>query len=105
MVQSEKQMSIQPEIKSPHRSAPVFCGQPTPRGDTRHAGSGQNAGRVPSLGVPFLVTKRFKSWIILIPFLVVVMAGAQNFSIDFFTIDGGGGTSSGAEYELTGTIG
>ena len=30
---------------------------------------------------------------------------AQNYSIDWFTIDGGGGTSSGGPYTLTGTIG
>lgn len=30
---------------------------------------------------------------------------AQNFSIDWFTIDGGGGTSTGGVFSLTGTIG
>jgi hypothetical protein len=30
---------------------------------------------------------------------------AQNYSIDWYTIDGGGGTSSGGPYTLTGTIG
>jgi len=30
---------------------------------------------------------------------------AQNFSIDWFTIDGGGGTSTGGVYSLSGTIG
>jgi len=32
-------------------------------------------------------------------------AQAQNYSIDWFTIDGGGGTSSGGPYTLSGTIG
>lgn len=32
-------------------------------------------------------------------------ASAQNYSIDWFTIDGGGGTSSGGQYTLSGTIG
>ena len=32
-------------------------------------------------------------------------SSAQNYSIDWFTIDGGGGTSSGGPYTLTGTIG
>lgn len=32
-------------------------------------------------------------------------AFAQNYSIDWFTIDGGGGTSSGGSYTLSGTIG
>src|SRR5437867_7188408 len=30
---------------------------------------------------------------------------AQNYSIDWFTIDGGGGTSTGGVYSVTGTIG
>jgi hypothetical protein len=30
---------------------------------------------------------------------------AQNYSIDWYSIDGGGGTSSGGNYTLTGTIG
>ena len=32
-------------------------------------------------------------------------ARAQSFSIDWFTIDGGGGTSSGGDFSLGGTIG
>src|SRR6266700_6414626 len=31
--------------------------------------------------------------------------GAQNYSIDWFTIDGGGGTSTGGVYTVSGTIG
>ncbi len=31
--------------------------------------------------------------------------GAQTYSIDWWTIDGGGGTSSGGNFALTGTIG
>ena len=38
-------------------------------------------------------------------FLIVGAASAQNHSIDWFTIDGGGGTSSGGTYSVTGTIG
>ena len=30
---------------------------------------------------------------------------AQNYSIDWFTIDGGGGTSTGGVYSISGTIG
>ena len=37
--------------------------------------------------------------------LAVVTASAQNYSIDWFTIDGGGGVSSGGGYTLSGTIG
>src|SRR5262245_32831185 len=32
-------------------------------------------------------------------------ASAQSYSIDWYTIDGGGGTSSGGQYTLSGTIG
>ena len=32
-------------------------------------------------------------------------ASPQSFKIDWFTIDGGGGTSTGASYSLSGTIG
>jgi hypothetical protein len=32
-------------------------------------------------------------------------AGAQNFNIDWFTIDCGGGTSTGGVYSVSGTIG
>src|SRR5215468_2714595 len=32
-------------------------------------------------------------------------SGAQSYSIDWFTIDGGGGTSTGGVYSITGTIG
>jgi hypothetical protein len=32
-------------------------------------------------------------------------AHGQSYSIDWFTIDGGGGTSSGGQYSITGTIG
>ncbi len=32
-------------------------------------------------------------------------ARAQTFSIDWFTVDGGGGTSTGGVYSITGTIG
>ena len=33
------------------------------------------------------------------------LAAAQNFSIDWHTIDGGGGTSTGGVYSVSGTIG
>jgi len=46
----------------------------------------------------------------LLTFLVVFSATvfsapAQSYSIDWFTIDGGGGTSTGAPYQVSGTIG
>src|SRR2546421_11850333 len=50
------------------------------------------------------------SWMVLV--LVAVLAdfaasrvSAQNYSIDWFTIDGGGGTSTGGVYSVSGTIG
>jgi hypothetical protein len=36
---------------------------------------------------------------------VGVSAGAQSFAINWFTIDGGGGTSTGSVYSISGTIG
>lgn len=33
------------------------------------------------------------------------MANAQDFSISWYTIDGGGGTSTGGDFSLSGTIG
>jgi hypothetical protein len=35
----------------------------------------------------------------------LVATHAQNFAIDWFTIDGGGGTSAGGVYSISGTIG
>jgi len=37
--------------------------------------------------------------------LLAVNASAQTYSIDWFTIDGGGGTSTGGVYTVSGTIG
>jgi len=38
-------------------------------------------------------------------FLSCSFVHAQSFTIDWFTIDGGGGTSTGAVYAVSGTIG
>ena len=38
-------------------------------------------------------------------FFGVLSAIAQNYAIDWFTIDGGGGTSGGGNYALSGTVG
>src|SRR6266581_8038557 len=38
-------------------------------------------------------------------FLSGICAHAQNYSIDWFTIDAGGGTSTGGVYSVSGTIG
>jgi hypothetical protein len=37
--------------------------------------------------------------------LITPSAKAQSYSIDWFTIDGGGGTSTNGQYSLSGTIG
>jgi hypothetical protein len=37
--------------------------------------------------------------------LGTVAANAQNYAIDWYTIDGGGGTSTGGLYSVSGTIG
>src|ERR1051325_7340389 len=37
--------------------------------------------------------------------LAVSNASAQSYSIDWFTVDGGGGTSTGGVYSVSGTIG
>ena len=42
---------------------------------------------------------------ILFLLFVAISASTQNLSIDWFTIDGGGGTSSGGSFSLSGTIG
>jgi hypothetical protein len=47
---------------------------------------------------------RFKI-LILAPLLMPLGATAQNYSIDWFTVDGGGGTSAGGIYALSGTAG
>lgn len=38
-------------------------------------------------------------------FALLLSAQAQSYSIDWFTIDGGGGTSTGGVYSVSGTIG
>lgn len=42
---------------------------------------------------------------VVIATFVEFFAGGQTYSIDWYSIDGGGGTSSGGNYSLTGTIG
>jgi hypothetical protein len=46
---------------------------------------------------------RFLALLLLLLFAVAVRA--QTYSIDWFTIDGGGGTSTGGVYSVSGTIG
>jgi hypothetical protein len=42
---------------------------------------------------------------ILTPWLMMLASHAQNYSIDWYKIASGGGTSTGATYQVTGTIG
>ncbi len=47
-----------------------------------------------------------KNFVAAFAFLATAIAGpAQTYSIDWFTIDGGGGTSTGGVYSVSGTIG
>lgn len=43
------------------------------------------------------------SWVAM--FCLVLSAGAQNYSIDWYKVAGGGGTSTGGVYAVSGTIG
>lgn len=40
-----------------------------------------------------------------VPLLMACSVHGQNYAIDWFTIDGGGGTSTGGVYSISGTIG
>ena len=46
-----------------------------------------------------------KKFILLLSLLIPVPGFAQQYSIDWYKIAGGGGTSTGATYQVTGTIG
>jgi hypothetical protein len=46
-----------------------------------------------------------KKLILLASLVLPMFAQAQNYSIDWYKVAGGGGTSSGGNYTLTGTIG
>ncbi len=48
---------------------------------------------------------KIKMVLILAAWLWTFTASAQSYSIDWFTIDGGGGTSTGGVYSVSGTIG
>jgi len=46
-----------------------------------------------------------KLFVVLAFLLLALVVQAQTYSIDWFTIDGGGGTSTGGVYSVSGTIG
>jgi len=49
--------------------------------------------------------RRLPGLVALIMALALSRAGAQSFAVDWFSIDGGGGTSTGGVYSVSGTIG
>ena len=50
--------------------------------------------------------KTWRSWVAALCFLVAQLSShAQSLSINWFTIDGGGGTSTGGAFAVTGTVG
>ena len=46
-----------------------------------------------------------KKLILLFGFLIPAISFGQQYAIDWFTIDGGGGTSTGGVYQVSGSIG
>jgi len=83
----------------PARSV-LDCGSPLPL-------SHPPTGRTCSQSARGLAqSKTWRSFVAALVFLnLAIIAHAQNYSIDWFTIDGGGGTSTGSVYSVSGTIG
>ena len=52
---------------------------------------------------PLLVLQGRSRWAVFL--LLMCNSAFAQYSIDWFTVDGGGGTASGGVYEITGTIG
>lgn len=50
-------------------------------------------------------TNDMKTTLLFLGLVLPLAVNAQNYSIDVFTIDGGGGTSAGGTYAVSGTIG
>ncbi|MBI3850316.1 MAG: hypothetical protein HY298_08515 [Verrucomicrobia bacterium] len=76
------------------------CGSPLPllKGDAHRVAAQSARGLAHS--------KTWRRFVVSLVFLApAIIAHAQNYSIDWFTIDGGGGTSTGGVYSVTGTIG
>jgi hypothetical protein len=46
-----------------------------------------------------------KRYILLLGWLIPVLASAQQYSIDWYKVSGGGGTSSNGQYAVSGTVG
>jgi hypothetical protein len=46
-----------------------------------------------------------KTWILPFGLLVPALGLTQNYSIDWYKVSGGGGTSTNSQYAISGTIG
>ncbi len=68
----------------------------------------KNVGQVSSLS-PLTKKKSKTGKMLVLPWLamlaITISVSAQSYSIDWSTIDGGGGTSTGGVYSVSGTIG
>src|SRR6059036_3056058 len=58
-----------------------------------------------TLNISEVIMKQLVKLCLGIAFAIPFSVAAQTYKIDWFTIDGGGGTSSGGPYTLMGTIG
>jgi hypothetical protein len=67
--------------------------------------SRQCAAALTEPGYPRPSRRRYPLLATLLLLAIPVLARAQNYSIDWHTIDGGGGTSTGGVYSVSGTIG
>lgn len=76
------------------------CGGPLPLSDS-------SAGRAPSQSARGLAqSKTWRTFVASLLFLAgAFTARAQSYSVDWFKIAGGGGTSAGGVYSVSGTIG
>jgi len=62
-------------------------------------------GKITKKAYQLTLEMRLKTLIHLVVLLVPALLRAQSYSIDWYTIDGGGGTSTNGQYSLSGTIG
>jgi Chaperone of endosialidase len=79
------------------------CGGTTPLSSTRHVASNQSADMSAH-------SKTWRWFVALLGFFILtssfcLRASGQSYSIDWSTIDGGGGTSTNGQYAVSGTIG
>ncbi len=83
------------------RVAELECGGTSPLSSTRHVASNQSADTSAH-------SKTWRRWLVCLCFLLSAYsfrASGQSYSIDWFKISGGGGTSTNGQYAVTGTIG